>query len=656
MKKLLSLFALIPTLLFGQTPTIQQVTNSGNTSTKIIKYNANHGIQFDAKTLVDKEYVDSAGTAKWSLTGNNVGSSAKFLGTIDNFPLKFRVNNSVAGEIQSDGATANTFLGFSNGLSNTTGKYNTSFGWGSFWFNTSGDNNTAIGLNTLTQNTTGSGNIAIGSGALIFNTTGNLNVAVGKDALSNSVTGSNNVAIGVASLQQNNSGTNNCAIGSASLSQNNSGSNNSAVGFNSLQFNTTGSDNAADGYLTLGANTTGSANVALGTFALDNNTTGSNNVAVGWKSGFGSMVANKNTTFGSESFMNNVSGNENVAIGYNVMPTNVTGGHNTVIGSNADVSADGFTNATAIGYNSVVGASNSLVLGDGSAKVGINTSTPSEMLHVVGSIRMVDGNEAANKVLTSDVNGVGSWQTASAGWALGGNTVGSAQSLGTLDNYDLPFIGNNTEWMRLSKTGTLILGATSGGDKFSVNVPNAAGDQIYQFINQTGNNYQRAGFLDNTGGFGYINTGFTYHKNYADGSNIFLGNTNTAAPTISVSGSDDLKTSLAFGAGGKTNGLSTQINNIGQVQINTSQTSVNNSVSGTTIFSQPQSGGTYKEIIIAFTSALGTASYTYPIAFSLTPSIVATNNVAAGIITSLSNTAVTVTGATTSGFILLIGY
>ena len=47
--------------------------------------------------------------------------------------------------------------------------------------------------------------------------------------------------------------------------------------------------------------------------------------------------------------------------------------------------------------------------------VGIGTNSPTEQLHVNGSIRMVDGNEAAGYVMTSDANGVGSWQPGGAG-------------------------------------------------------------------------------------------------------------------------------------------------------------------------------------------------------------------------------------------------
>jgi len=46
-------------------------------------------------------------------------------------------------------------------------------------------------------------------------------------------------------------------------------------------------------------------------------------------------------------------------------------------------------------------------------------------------------------------------------WSQGGNTVGSEKKLGTVDNYDLPLITNNTEYMRISKTGSVGIGASS---------------------------------------------------------------------------------------------------------------------------------------------------------------------------------------------------
>ncbi|MFC1566137.1 hypothetical protein ACFL4B_04290 [Candidatus Neomarinimicrobiota bacterium] len=43
--------------------------------------------------------------------------------------------------------------------------------------------------------------------------------------------------------------------------------------------------------------------------------------------------------------------------------------------------------------------------------VGIGTTSPDEKLHVVGNIKIVDGNQAVGKVLTSDGAGIASWQT-----------------------------------------------------------------------------------------------------------------------------------------------------------------------------------------------------------------------------------------------------
>jgi len=44
--------------------------------------------------------------------------------------------------------------------------------------------------------------------------------------------------------------------------------------------------------------------------------------------------------------------------------------------------------------------------------VGVGTVTPAAKLEVAGNVKMVDGNQADGKVLTSDANGVASWQFA----------------------------------------------------------------------------------------------------------------------------------------------------------------------------------------------------------------------------------------------------
>ena len=100
--------------------------------------------------------------------------------------------------------------------------------------------------------------------------------------------------------------------------------------------------------------------------------------------------------------------------------------------------------------------------------------------------------------------------------------------------------------------------------------------------------------------------------------------------------------------------VSGNINVYGGINSLAAQTVVNGSVAGTATFSQPNQGMSYKKVIIYCAALNGTASYTFPTAFVYTPQIL---SAALGAIpTTLSNTAVTLTGAVTTGFIELTGY
>jgi len=81
-------------------------------------------------------------------------------------------------------------------------------------------------------------------------------------------------------------------------------------------------------------------------------------------------------------------------VGRNAGDDNTTGSDNAALGYGAGPSTGGLSNATALGHNARVSASNSLVLGGtgtDAVKVGIGTTAPQTALDVLGAIALRDG-------------------------------------------------------------------------------------------------------------------------------------------------------------------------------------------------------------------------------------------------------------------------
>lgn len=362
----------------------------------------------------------------WLLTGNsNTTDATNFLGTTNNVPLNFKVNNQKAGRLSS----TQTFYGYLAGNVNTnnfntaigtealskfTGNANTAIGYHALKESTTSGNNVAIGYLALSNVVNGGGsNVAIGNEALRNNitdsntaigfralsntTSGYSNTAIGREALASNTTGIENSAIGRNALASNTTGQENTAIGREALRSNTTGNNNTAVGKNTLVSNTSGVENTAVGKVAMQNNTTGEKNTAIGTEALNNNTDGIRNTGIGFAAlydnnsgsrkigigyealrntknndntaiGYTTMYYNStgasNTAIGFDALKQNTTGNFNTGIGRQALDNNTIGSNNTAIGNNADVISSGLSNATAIGYNAIADASNMVRIGN----------------------------------------------------------------------------------------------------------------------------------------------------------------------------------------------------------------------------------------------------------------------------------------------------
>jgi D-arabinose 5-phosphate isomerase GutQ len=140
----------------------------------------------------------------WKVDGNTGLNPAddNFLGTTDNIPLKFKVENTNSGIITTTtGGKLNTSFGLGTSIfSNTGAQNNSAFGAGSLFSITTGKDNTSIGQGTLSSNQAGDNNTAVGQGALNVNL-GTSNTAVGQAAIRLHTAGNRNTAIGRAAIE-----------------------------------------------------------------------------------------------------------------------------------------------------------------------------------------------------------------------------------------------------------------------------------------------------------------------------------------------------------------------------------------------------------------------------------------------------------------------
>ncbi len=105
-------------------------------------------------------------------------------------------------------------------------------------------------------------------------------------------------------------------------------------------------------------------------------------------------------------------------------------------------------------------------------RLGIGTTSPGEMLDVVGNVKfsgaLMPNNSygtAGQFLMSAGMNTAPTWADA---WKPGGNTIYSIQTLGTNAYTDLPFVTNSTERMRITAAGNVGINNTNPSQPLDV--------------------------------------------------------------------------------------------------------------------------------------------------------------------------------------------
>jgi hypothetical protein len=207
----------------------------------------------------------------------------------------------------------------------------------------------------------------------------------------------------------------------------------------------------------------------VGDLAGNETMTGSNNTLIGFEAGRSITTGNQNVIVGDNAGYFITGGSNNTFLGYQAGNNNQTGTGNTIIGYNANVSAGNLNNAAAIGNGALVSTNNAMVLGNSAVNVGINTSAPTDKLHLVGTnqttLRIEDGNQGQGRILKSTADG-------SAYWSNTRTEPVHVSEVGGVNDYLV-----NCSWVKIW---------SPGNSTYSINVQNTSG-QTLRFVYSTNN-------------------------------------------------------------------------------------------------------------------------------------------------------------------------
>ncbi len=439
----------------------------------------------------------------------------------------------------------NVSIGNSSGRSTTDNMYNTSVGYGAgtrvkFYNVAVGYQALGGGLTNLIEN-----NIAIGAAAL-YQCETNDNIGIGYQALQNNGNGSQNLALGYRA-GVNSSGSNNIFIG-LQAGQDETGSNVLYIGntFPVIKGNLSTGDLIFNGQIKINGGNPGIGKVL---------TSDANGLAT-WEipDPAGAYEINDLTDAiydGSSLFLGHGAGthddnsNDNTAIGKNALWTNVSGIQNVAIGENAGYQSTGNGNVF-VGYNAgnqETGNNKLYIANSGTSTPLIGGDFSTSQVDINGTLKITGGSPGHNKVLTSDANGLASWE----------NTVQAINDLSDAKTTtgSCVFLGLNAGASVTTGTGNTGLGsdalnAVTGGSQntalgyhalknnISGNGNTATGFNAISTNTSGGSNTAigyYAGFINSTGS-GNVFLGFQAGYNETGSNKLYIANSNTTTPLI----------------------------------------------------------------------------------------------------------------------------
>ena len=239
-----------------------------------------------------------------------------------------------------------------------------------------------------------------------------------------------------------------------------------------------------------------------------------------------------------------------------------------------------------------------------------------------------------------------------------GTLAGASETLsGTLSvSGTTTHVGNVTLANGAASEADLVIQPGTGADQIGAfQLNNYSGTAEWKLRKDASNYFRLTDVVNSLDRLVLYQNGETILNSGAGSGVVGINNTSgsgTGGLIVYEGGSNYSTAAVTLGGSGSVTAIGSVTGNV--VKNTAAQSTVSCSSSGNVVFSQPEQGSSYKKAVVYENACVGTASYTFPTAFSHTPQVLSQSLGATA--TSVSATAVTITGTTSTGFLDLDGY